>query len=1253
MEHAKGGELFNYIINKRRLNEQEASYFFYQIINGMEYLHKNNIVHRDLKPENLLLTEEKIIKIIDFGLSNEFSHGNLLKTPCGSPCYAAPEMVLGKKYSGIKIDIWSTGIILYAMTCGYLPFEDKKNEVLFKKIIDCDYEFPNFITNNVKDMIKKILVTNPRDRATLEDIKKHSFYNHGKLIFYKEQKFCLENIVNNKEIEILINQKIISDLNKKLNEKLTIEDIEDMKVIKNRKFQKKINNKVLNHSEFLYDNEEEFNHIKYYLNEEEDNELNKKNWMEEDKNNHNNYDKFNVTVSNKNIKNGKQLRDNPLKNENLNPKLFVSYDILYNNILKDKIFLKNLLSKIPKEDCENTALDRESRRSKSITTNQGCFGQPKINININCIKKIENVNFNIVPIVSISSVPYTSKTGKNKIDIVNFKNNEKNNINNKTINSNSTNINSNINNNLTKFYKKEKNKKSFSSFTTNSQINNNLNSRENQNNNNNHQNLNYLHSNGNCSSSNTQTLNNLVSLENNHFMNNLNSNYTSHTITHNNYSSKNKLIKQKTLAVSKLNNKNFEKTNLTIDSKSMYSQFKDCKVNFSNKAYKHITTLKKNNFANCLNQFPSNDKINKEISTKQKHYSLIQDIKSDRNGNTKINKTGSINLIEMRSLDFGLANNKRNHSIRVETPSKIELSNSLRDNFFKKNNLNNTKSLTNSQDNNTNFLKNTIAISKNINNLGDQQLEEIKINLKDINNEIYSGNSNLSNNFNISNNNNINVLINSNNNINKNVSNNLYCSTNNTINAKSNHSNNFNNIYTSNNNNNKLNLHSSESKRSKSPRRHESLKVTEVKKVQNFRGNSSNTVKKVLTSDKKAITSSDRIFSEDSISNKNFEKKSKLNMNKGNNSNRNSSDTLKIKNNIINKLNNPNNNLFNNNSVYKTIHSEKFDLDLKPDINNEDSKLKRLRRIIKDSLGSSGYAFDLSCIQRLDSPNNKNTISISNINNYKNNIKVPLRNNNTISSGNYLPKNPIGNKSSRFIDVNNTNGFSKSRPSSKPVSKRNYSQQQHQYSASGIDYSKNVNNRNKDLQKDFENFYKKVSENFKSSFNNNEKNINKNYNNNLEKLKEYETNHKIEFIKNNNNNQINTIDIDLNENVPIKGKNPDKFSKYDFNYNRDKLLNNYVTLDLFNVKKPPSNNNFTRKSEKSQNQITSKVKNIENAFKINHNNKEKIVLNENVNYNLNQNNNYPSYGPKLSIKSNSISKSKISLSSKATLNIKK
>jgi 5'-AMP-activated protein kinase catalytic alpha subunit len=130
MEYLPGGELFNYIVKKKRLEDDEACYFFTQIINGLEFIHRHNIVHRyilfkirDLKPENLLITNDRILKIIDFGLSNSYRTGQLLQTPCGSPCYASPEMILGKKYSGLLIDIWSCGIILYAMVCGYLPFE--------------------------------------------------------------------------------------------------------------------------------------------------------------------------------------------------------------------------------------------------------------------------------------------------------------------------------------------------------------------------------------------------------------------------------------------------------------------------------------------------------------------------------------------------------------------------------------------------------------------------------------------------------------------------------------------------------------------------------------------------------------------------------------------------------------------------------------------------------------------------------------------------------------------------------------------------------------------------------------------------------------------------------------------------------------------------------------------------------------------------------------------------------------------------
>ena len=131
MEHAPNGELFDHIVDKGRLTEKEACHFLAQILDGMEYIHKLYFVHWDLKPENLLLDHNNNIKIVDFGLSNIYTEGELLKTACGSPCYAAPEMVAGKSYTPSCVDIWSSGIILYAMICGYLPFEDPDTAQLY------------------------------------------------------------------------------------------------------------------------------------------------------------------------------------------------------------------------------------------------------------------------------------------------------------------------------------------------------------------------------------------------------------------------------------------------------------------------------------------------------------------------------------------------------------------------------------------------------------------------------------------------------------------------------------------------------------------------------------------------------------------------------------------------------------------------------------------------------------------------------------------------------------------------------------------------------------------------------------------------------------------------------------------------------------------------------------------------------------------------------------------------------------------
>ena len=183
MEYCEKGELYEYIVEKKYLKEEEAAYFYFQLINGLEYIHSKNIVHRDLKPENLLITNNKILKIIDFGLSNYHDVNNYLSTPCGSPSYASPEMVSGKKYNGVLVDIWCTGIILYAMLYGYLPFEAKDNYSLFKKIIECKIQYPNGISKAGLDLMKKILINDPSKRIRIEQIKLHPFYLEGKKIF--------------------------------------------------------------------------------------------------------------------------------------------------------------------------------------------------------------------------------------------------------------------------------------------------------------------------------------------------------------------------------------------------------------------------------------------------------------------------------------------------------------------------------------------------------------------------------------------------------------------------------------------------------------------------------------------------------------------------------------------------------------------------------------------------------------------------------------------------------------------------------------------------------------------------------------------------------------------------------------------------------------------------------------------------------------------------------------------------------------
>ncbi|KAM1187567.1 hypothetical protein ACFX2J_023476 [Malus domestica] len=176
MEYVKSGELFDYIVEKGRLQEDEARNFFQQIISGVEYCHRNMVVHRDLKPENLLLDSKCNVKIADFGLSNIMRDGHFLKTSCGSPNYAAPEVISGKLYAGPEVDVWSCGVILYALLCGTLPFDDENIPNLFKKIKGGIYTLPSHLSPGARDLIPRMLVVDPMKRMTIPEIRHHAWF---------------------------------------------------------------------------------------------------------------------------------------------------------------------------------------------------------------------------------------------------------------------------------------------------------------------------------------------------------------------------------------------------------------------------------------------------------------------------------------------------------------------------------------------------------------------------------------------------------------------------------------------------------------------------------------------------------------------------------------------------------------------------------------------------------------------------------------------------------------------------------------------------------------------------------------------------------------------------------------------------------------------------------------------------------------------------------------------------------------------
>jgi len=365
MDYCEGGELFNYIVKNKYLSEKESSFFYYQIISGLEYIHSLGIVHRDLKPENLLLTKDHILKIIDFGLSNYFKEGQntLLYTPCGSPCYASPEMVTGNNYDGVMIDIWSTGIILFAMLCGYLPFEDKNNEKLFKKIAECKIEYPTYLSDIAIDLLKKIIVPDPKKRITINEIKKHPFYIKGKQLF--DQEFTIQYLNDENNSEKNENNEKIDKNNKKddiiINKKSN--DIKDNNIIE-KKEKKNENMQIKNNPN---NDKENYNNNNY-------NNINN-NYNKNIFDNNKIIDLNNENINYKSIINNDNFIlniDNNFKSNNFQNNINNIYEesIIYNNenIQKQLIDLFNEKKNINKKDTNNT-----SKENKNIKNNDNNF----------------------------------------------------------------------------------------------------------------------------------------------------------------------------------------------------------------------------------------------------------------------------------------------------------------------------------------------------------------------------------------------------------------------------------------------------------------------------------------------------------------------------------------------------------------------------------------------------------------------------------------------------------------------------------------------------------------------------------------------------------------------------------------------------------------------------------------------------------------------------------------------------------------
>ncbi|WVZ64970.1 hypothetical protein U9M48_014410 [Paspalum notatum var. saurae] len=181
MEYARGGELFAKVA-RGRLAEDHARRYFQQLVAAVGFCHRRGVAHRDLKPENLLLDEEGRLKVTDFGLAalpEQLRHDGLLHTQCGTPAYVAPEVLRKRGYDGARADLWSCGVVLYVLLCGFLPFQHDNYVKMYQKIFKAEYQVPPWVSGDARRLIARLLVVDPAKRASVAEIMHTPWFRKG------------------------------------------------------------------------------------------------------------------------------------------------------------------------------------------------------------------------------------------------------------------------------------------------------------------------------------------------------------------------------------------------------------------------------------------------------------------------------------------------------------------------------------------------------------------------------------------------------------------------------------------------------------------------------------------------------------------------------------------------------------------------------------------------------------------------------------------------------------------------------------------------------------------------------------------------------------------------------------------------------------------------------------------------------------------------------------------------------------------